>query len=263
MYNWGTATFLFGADIDYVENYGSFFVNNGCSFGNFTQLGGKIALGNQTLVQARKVVAVHRGEFDGLGQLNGTLNLFGGILSVGNGELGTFEVIGDLNLWSDATTIDIDFNGVSSDRIIVSGNALLQGYIRLRSLLESISAATFQILYYNSSQYNVAGFISTSALVTGNQGQDGVSVTIVSNAASSCSNCQNGRCIARETCSCYPGYFGKSCESFSCSWHCPFGVCNGPDICECDANYFGANCNIFLGNCSGIFYIILCTKKLQ
>lgn len=54
--------------------------------------------------------------------------------------------------------------------------------------------------------------------------------------------CGNGTCVAG-VCECAPGYYGATCDSFSCRSNCgSHGSCVGPGACACDAGWTGDIC---------------------
>jgi len=73
-----------------------------------------------------------------------------------------------------------------------------------------------------------------------------VTLTILVQVAILCS-CVNGICNSMNgSCTCYPNYFGSSCNS-SCS--CVNGTCNSMNgSCTCNPNNYGSTCDVFCLN---------------
>ncbi|XP_047739334.1 low-density lipoprotein receptor-related protein 1 [Hyalella azteca] len=63
--------------------------------------------------------------------------------------------------------------------------------------------------------------------------------------------CGNGTCVSSggvHTCQCWPGYYGKFCQSFKCSDICQQGVCTqsatSNATCVCDGGWTGPRCDV-------------------
>lgn len=59
-------------------------------------------------------------------------------------------------------------------------------------------------------------------------------------------NCsQNGVCVDKSTCLCFVGYFDDTCDQFECEHGCSGrGTCVAPDFCSCTVGWTGFDCSV-------------------
>lgn len=82
-----------------------------------------------------------------------------------------------------------------------------------------------------------------------------------------------GRCVAKDTCVCQPGYFGTTCQSFACAGRLPNdplvcsgnGLCLGPNQCQCNQGYTAQDCSMrSVTSCpSGYFNPPSCAQRFD
>jgi len=135
--------------------------------GTVTVSGGVLYAGNASSSSTTIIdndITVNGGTLGGGGIISGTVTATNGTIAPGN-SIGTLNIGGDLDLTSNST-VTIEFNSTTSDKIIVGGDINLAGTIILQPANTTYTATTLTIIDGSGGSGSLSGTFATETGLT-------------------------------------------------------------------------------------------------